>query len=143
MCADFGNTMILLAPKGYRAITDISYNILLGFSLIDTYSTKTKAIQSYSCVMNQPPTTKVLGFPVKNPNGFRYTGLSPQFLRFMCNESTKSTKVSHQTTEEKESSYTRYIYRGPKSYFEEIKELPSKLSISSRHKIEISVYAYI
>lgn len=53
MCADFGNTMILLAPKGYRAITDISYNILLGFSLIDTYSTKTKAIQSYSCVMNQ------------------------------------------------------------------------------------------
>lgn len=44
MCADFGNTMILLAPKGYRAITDISYNILLGFSLIDTYSTKTKVI---------------------------------------------------------------------------------------------------
>lgn len=44
MCADFGNTMIPLAPKGYRAKTDISYNILLGFSLIDAYSTKTKAI---------------------------------------------------------------------------------------------------
>ena len=62
---------------------------------------------------------------------------------FVCNESTKSTKVSHQTTEEKESSYIRYIYRGPKSYFEEIKELPSKLPIPSRHEIEISVYAYI
>ena len=44
MCADFENNMILLAPKGYRAIPDISYNILLGFYLIDTYSTKTKAI---------------------------------------------------------------------------------------------------
>ncbi len=110
MCADFGNTMILLAPKGYRA--------------------KNRYLVQYL--------TQI--FP------YRYLFNQNQgYLElFVSNESTKFTKVSHKTTErKKESSYIKYIYRGPKSYFEEIKELPSKLPISSRHEIEISVYAYI
>ena len=109
MCADFGNTMSLLAPKGYRAKN----------RYLVQYLTR---IFPYRYLFNQ----------------------NQDYLElFVRNESTKSTKVSHQITEEKESSYIRYIYRGPKSYFEEIKELPSKLPISSRHEIEISVYAYI
>lgn len=28
-------------------------------------------------IITEPPTTKVAGFPAKNPNGFRFTGLSP------------------------------------------------------------------
>ena len=37
-----------------------------------------KYIPCNQCLYNtEPPTTKVAGFPAKNPNGFRYAGLSP------------------------------------------------------------------
>ena len=42
-----------------------------GFSVSNLYNMRLFYMQS------EPPTTKVAGFPAKNPNGFRYTGLSP------------------------------------------------------------------
>ena len=73
MCADFGNTMILLAPKGYRAKN----------RYLVQYLTR---IFPYRYLFNQNQ------------------GYLELFVR---NESTKSTKVSHQTIEEKESPYIK------------------------------------
>lgn len=71
MCADFGNTMILLAPKGYRA--------------------KNRYLVQYL--------TRI--FP------YRYLFNQNQgYLElFVCNKSTKFTKVSHQITEGKKNHH--------------------------------------